>query len=233
MTFNDLRGLLRKSALTVQSVENPFPGYWRITLLPSAGTKWTPGEHGIFTLPEKQIKGRSWRAFSVASTRQEGVLIIGTRTGDAMSGFKKELISLKPGDRVNVRGPFGWFKVKDDTSPIVMAAGGVGITPVRALTQQLRQDTARPIELVYEAKEYHLFGDELQAIAAANPVMNIRFTKTREESQTALLDLILQHKNEARYYISGPPGYIRSNKKWMKEKGVQGKRIVTDPFFGY
>ena len=43
----------------------------------------------------KKIDGKKWRAFSIASTQKEDVILLGTRTGKTPSSFKKALIRLK------------------------------------------------------------------------------------------------------------------------------------------
>ena len=233
MKLSDFKGLFNRSTLTFISAENPFGDYWRIRLKPAAETVWIAGEHGIFTLPGKRIKGKAWRAFSVASIPQEGEIIIGTRTGEEVSNFKKALINMKPGDKVNVLGPFGWLKIQDKKSPVVMAAGGVGITPIRALFKLLENDSARPINLVYQSKDYYLFGDELLAIASANPAITLQMTKTKEDTESSLTDLFRQFGNKAYYYISGPRPFIKTIKSYMKGNGIKGGRILIDPFYGY
>lgn len=233
MKLSDLKGIFHRSHLTMISTENVFKDYWKIKLKPEADTTWSPGDHGIFTLPGRKIKGRSWRAFSVASTPQEGYILIGTHTGKEISGFKKALTTMEPGGRVNVIGPVGWFKVQDETSPIVMAAGGIGITNMRPIIKQLEKDTARPIHLVFQASDYFLFEDELLAIAAANPALTLYFLKTREETAKTITDLVTQYGNKAYYYTSGPRPYVVSIKKLLKQDGIEKRRIIADPFLGY
>ena len=78
MILSDITGVFRKSVATVDSVENPFEDYYLIRLIPAPGVSWTPGEHGIFRLPLRDIKAWNWRPFSVASIPEEGVVLTGT-----------------------------------------------------------------------------------------------------------------------------------------------------------
>jgi len=125
MKLSDFKGLFKKSVLTVISVKNPHGDYYEVALEPKASTRWNPGEHGIFKLPDNQVEGKKWRAFSIASIPEEGLVLIGTRIGSEISSFKKELISMKKGDKVAMTGPFGWFKMQDASTPIVMVAGAI------------------------------------------------------------------------------------------------------------
>lgn len=233
MKLSDFKGLFKKATLTIESVENPYGDYYEVKMKAEPGLSWTPGEHGIFKLPGRKIDGKKWRAFSVASVPEEGVMTIGTRSGKEISSFKKEMISMKKGDKVAVTGPFGWFKVQDSMSPIVMIAGGVGITPIRALLKQLEKDSTRSIELVYASSDYYLFDEEIEAIAAGNEQITLQKTSENQETGSAVSALATQHKGNAYYYISGSQPFIGAIKKQITAKGVKGNRIISDPFMGY
>lgn len=233
MKLSDFKGLFHTSTLTIESIENNYGDYYTIKMIPENGVTWDPGEHGIFTLVSQKPKGRKWRVFSVASAPEEGVLTIGTRTGKEISDYKKALISMKKGDKISVRGPFGWFKVQDSASPIVMVAGGVGITPIRAILKQLENDKSRPVELIFVASEYHLFGEEIEKMIENNNKIKIHKIFSSEETGVILSNLVAKYKNSAYYFISGSPSFINSIKKKIKAKDVKGKRIITDLFMGY
>ena len=159
--------------------------------------------------------------------------MIATRTGDQISTFKKELLSLKPGDEIQVRGPFGWFTVQDETSPIVLVAGGVGITPVRAVLKSLETYSNRPIDLVYSAKGYHLFEGDLRHIAETNDKVNLHIVSSSQETQDKVTQLAAIHGGKGLYYISGSTGFIKGIKHLLKGKGIASKRMINDPFLGY
>lgn len=160
--------------------------HYTVKLKNDTGLTWVPGEHGIFTLPNKKIEGRKYRLFSVVSIPEEGFILIGTRTGKEISSFKRFLLTMKPNEKVALRGPFGSLKIQDETSPIVMFASGVGITPIRALLKQLEFNTNRPIELVYSLSGYCLFGEEIENIAMNNLMIKLYKMASRKETATKL-----------------------------------------------
>lgn len=233
MKISDLKGIFKTSILTVDSVVNNYGDYYTVKMIPEKGLTWEPGEHGIFKLIDKKIKGRKWRVFSLASIPEEGFVMVGTRTGKEISNYKNELISMKKGDKISLRGPFGWFKVQDSTSPMVMVAGGVGITPIRAIIKQLEKDENRPVELVYAASEYHLFDEDIQEVIAKNKKIEIHKTFSSEETELVLANLVAKYNNKAFYFVSGSSSFISSIKKNIKVKGIKGKRIISDLFIGY
>lgn len=233
MKISDFKGIFKSYTFTIESIENPFGDYYTVKVKVLQGFTWTPGEHGIFKLPGKTIKGKKWRAFSVASNPKEGYILIGTRTGDQVSDFKKALINMKKGEPISVRGPFGWFKLMDDTTPIVMVAGGVGITPIRAIAKTLEKNTSRPVHIVYSSKDFHLFENDLKEVAENTPLINLQKTGGSSETKEALAGLTDQFKNGAYYYVSGSQGFIKSVSNHIKESGVSKKKIISDPFLGY
>jgi ferredoxin-NADP reductase len=232
MKLSDLKGLLNKSTLSAISVENPYEDYYQIKLS-SEQKNWTPGEHAIFTMPGKEIKGKKFRAFSVASSPEEGFIMIGTRTGASISSYKQALTQLKPGDKVKMIGPFGWFKLQDEASPIVLIASGVGITPIRALLKQIETDKKREVTVIYSSKDYYLFGDEIEAISEKNDQINLIKTHSRQETQDSISHAVSKYKNEAFYFVSGAVPVIKSIKRNIKAEGISKQRIISDPFFGY
>jgi NAD(P)H-flavin reductase len=192
-----------------------------------------PGEHAIFKLPESKVEGKKYRAFSIASVTEEGHILLATRTGNQISSYKKALIGSQKGTKVKVTGPFGWFKVQDKTSPIVMAAGGVGITPIRALMKHLEKDDSRPITIVYASGDNYLFGEELEAITEANDQMTLIKTSVPEETSEAMNKLAKEYGSKAWYYVSGSQGFIKAMKNIVTSHGISGKQFINDPFLGY
>ena len=228
-----LKGMTRKTVATVVSVEHPHGDYYTIALKPAQGFSWNAGEHVMLRLPDHEEVKKDYRILSIASIQEEGVLLFGTRTGREASAFKKALLSLKPGDPVSVQGAFGWFRVRDEQSPIVLFAGGVGVTPVRALVKELAHSQARPIHIVYSSVEFYLFGDEIRAIADSNPSMTLYAVSTPEETQARLAALAGQYGNRAYYYMSASPAVIGSVAKLLRARGVSGGRLIDDTMRGY
>ncbi|MDZ7834700.1 MAG: FAD-dependent oxidoreductase [Alkalibacterium sp.] len=197
------------------------------------GLIWDSGSHGVFTIPGKKIDGKPFRIFSVASDHSEEKLMIATHANEPLSSFKNTLFSLKAGDKVNMIGPFGWYKVKDSTTPIVLIAAGIGITANRAIIKELEHDTRRDIVLVYSSADTHLFKDELDAIAQSNPKFTPIYTNNREQTRNAYLKLADTLGNDAIYYVAGKPKSIQDISKRLRNSGVSFTRIVFDPYLGY
>lgn len=233
MKYTDFTGMFNRVELTVSSVENPHDDYHVITFDYPKDLTWDSGEHGLFTLPGKKVSGRPFRIFSVASTPSENKLMIATHANEPVSSFKRVLFSLSKGDKVAMLGPFGWYKVKDTTSPIVMIAAGIGITPNRALIKQLEHDTQRDVFLVYSSSDTHLFKDELDKISEINPRFHPFYTTNRNQTRRTYLKLANTLEDDAIYYIAGTPKSVHDISKRLRKNGISFKRIVFDPYLGY
>ncbi|HIT90039.1 MAG TPA: FAD-dependent oxidoreductase [Candidatus Merdenecus merdavium] len=228
-----LKGMTRKTDANVISIENPYGDYYIVKLKPSDGLMWNAGEHAFVRLPGIEELKKEYRLFSIASIQKEEVLMIGTRTGEKKSKFKEAMLSMKPGDPVSIQGPYGWFRIRDDSSPIVMFAGGVGITPIRALIKELAESKSRPINIVYSSNDFYLFDDEIQEIVDRNPSMTLHKTKTREESSKKIEQLAREYGDKGYYYISASPKVIESVSKLLRSNKIAKKRIIDDTFNGY
>ncbi len=194
---------------------------------------WLAGQHGIFTLPKKKITGTKWRSFSISSIPQENVLQIATKIGDNPSSYKQALRSLKPGEEIQVRGPFGWLYLQDYNSPVVMIAGGVGITPFRAIFKEIERDNQRDVTLIYSARENFLYKDELDEIADKDKNTRIIYTHDKEGVNDALNQTLSNQTKDTYYFISGSPGMIKGIKSDLIAAGVKKQKILTDSFRGY
>jgi ferredoxin-NADP reductase len=213
---------------TIQESEEVYSFMWK----PVRPLQWKAGQHGIFYFPATKIEGKFWRAFSIASSSHEGVVRISTIIKGEPSSFKKNLLSLKPGAKILMHGPFGEFHVTPRVTRMVGIAGGIGITPFRALIKDISlgviADTS--LTLIYSSLGTYTFRDELE-ILAKHPSITIIYTTTPEEVNAALDGLVTEHGNSASYFVSGSPGMIGAIRKSLKMKGI--RHIINDSFKGY
>lgn len=233
MKISDVTGIIKKNTLTVNSIENPFDDYHVISLTIPKELTWEAGEHGLFTLPGRKVSGKPFRPFSVSSIPEEGKMLIAVRANEPVSDFKKQLFSMNKGDQVNVRGPFGWFKIQDNHSPVVMITTGVGITPMRAITKSLEHEETRPIHLVHSSPSKHLYRNTFEEISKKNRDFHPVFTSSKEQTIETYTALAKIHGNDAHYYLSGKPKIIQSTKKELNKLGIKDNQIFNDPYRGY
>ncbi|MDT4762070.1 FAD-dependent oxidoreductase [Sphaerochaeta sp. PS] len=233
MKLRYLKGLFETHDLHFVRAENVFGDYWTIELQIPYPMKWEAGQHGAFTLPGKRVTGMPFRAFTVASAPSEKMILLGTHARSPISSFKHTLTTMQKGDVVRIRGPLGWFVVRDATSPIVLLAMGVGITPARSILYSLKDDMTRPLILVHTSSDFHLFSEELKALEKNNSQMQLAFVQDREQFRQSYTSAVATYGQTALYYVSGASHSVRSVKKALKGLGIKGNRIITEGFMGY
>ncbi len=202
-----------------------------------AGINWKAGQHGIFTFPDKHIKGMSFRGFSITTSPHEKTIRIATRISDHPSDFKEHLMHLHEGDIFRMRGPFGPFHLIDSQKPAVFIVGGIGITPVLGLLHEFKLNTeALPpaVRLVYGSSDGAWpFMDEINELALEIDVFEIDYAEHRDELHKEIAHMAMVFENEADYFVSGSGKATRFFKRLLRQHGIKRKNIHSDWFLGY
>ncbi len=175
--------------------------------------------------------------YSLSAVPQPDVLRITVKCrGDGSDALRR----LRPGTKVLAEGPYGAFTPAPGRRGVVLIAGGVGITPLRAMFAAL-PDTAgeRPggITLVYRASHPRdiVFRRELDGIAATRGVVVHYLTGSRRELGTDPLsaDNLARtvpglHRREA--FVCGPPGMVDATIASLRAVGMPRRRIHHESF---
>ncbi len=230
----DYSGLRRVTSLRFREKVEIEPNVWTFVFEPNTPLTWKSGQHAIFTLPKQNVIGKSWRPFSVASSPYEGLIRIATNLPPTPSDFKQKLMALRSGDEIRMIGPFGEFHLNKKPETIVGIAGGIGITPFRALAYDIAHGHTAPntkLHLIYSARNHHPFGTELEQWQARSDKLTVSYIHTPEEVSAALHETSTLYPRSTRYFISGAPQMITALIKNIRALGI--KTIVNDPFKGY
>jgi predicted ferric reductase len=143
---------------------------------------------------------------------------------------------LRPGTRVWAEGPYGALTAERRTaSKVLLIAGGVGITPLRALFESLPGGPGE-VTLLYRARttEDLALGAELEAIAqwrgarvlyAVNGADGTRPRFTAESLRASVPDLAGHD-----VYLCGPPAMARDLYGALRAAGVSDRRIHHESF---
>ncbi|WP_300604241.1 ferric reductase-like transmembrane domain-containing protein [Trebonia sp.] len=141
--------------------------------------------------------------------------------------------SLKPGTRVIAEGPFGAFVPIRTGRSTLLLAGGVGITPLRAMFAAL----SGKVTLIYRASTWQdiVFQSELDAIAEARGatvhyVVGSRTDLGGDPISAQTLRELAPGVHKMDVYLCGPPGMTGSAVAALTEAGVPRRRIHFESF---
>jgi len=199
--------------------------------------KWKPGQHGVFKFTDREInEGKDFRIYSFASINEEDMILFSTRIVDDPSEFKKNLLKLKPGDVMTVDGPMGKFTIKDYEKPSLVMAGGIGVTPIRALVKNIHKNKVKVnnIKVLYsDDRGEFAFTDTLNEAGNNSEGLEITFISDRNEFTEKIDAYAKEKQNDSLYYISGTPGMTSFFTEKLTGFGVDKGNIITDTFMGY
>jgi uncharacterized protein len=139
------------------------------------------------------------------------------------------------GATIDAAGPKGHF-ILDQTSarPVLLLAGGIGITPLLSMTHALAKDPSRPTWLVHAVQNArHLpFANEIAALATrashitSVPCLSDQAGRITRESLRTLLPL-----DDYDVYLCGPPPFMQALFGILLSLGIREERIAYE-FFG-
>jgi predicted ferric reductase len=103
----------------------------------------------------------------------------------AAGDFTNRIRELTPGTLALIEGPLGAFTAAEPRAKYLMVAGGIGITPIRALMESLAA-AGRDIVLLYSVKTTNdlVFASELRALTPRCHFILSRCTKNTESTKT-------------------------------------------------
>ncbi len=146
----------------------------------------------------------------------------------------KSLARLRPGTRVLVEGPYGVFTTEERrTNRLVLVAGGVGITPMRAMLDDVPADAR--VDVLYRARKAEdlVLRSELDSIAAARPGVRVRYLVGNRRdypiNAKTLLHLV-PDIGSADVYTCGPGELVRSVREAAGTLGLPDDRIHDEAF---
>jgi len=202
---------------------------WSYYFNPVETMTWLAGQSIRLELP-KTTWGTDERRFTIASAPSEKHLRITTRLSG--SDFKKSLDSLAPGDIIdgyNIDGTFVWGPEK---VPRLFIAGGIGITPFRAmLAQAIEQNIKINSTLLYiSSHKPILYQQDFNTWQNTNADLRVTHMTKRLDFKThsALATTWLNHK----IYISGPSKMVDSVSLALITAGVPENNLNHDWFTG-
>lgn len=183
-------------------------------------------------------RSRWWQAhpFSLSCLPNEKFLRITVKN---LGDYTSELAKVKPGTRVYIDGPHGVFIAdKMNTDKCLLIAGGVGITPVRSLVEDLLQ-RGKDVILFYgnQTKKSLIFGQEL-ADLVRNSRLEVKYVLSAEpewQGEKGFIDhekiqRLVPDYMERDIYVCGPKMMTKMILPAIKSLHVHKSRIHFEKF---
>ncbi|WP_108258600.1 NADH:ubiquinone reductase (Na(+)-transporting) subunit F [Mangrovicoccus ximenensis] len=158
------------------------------------------------------------------------------------------LFGLKPGDAMELSGPYGEFHAQPTSREMVFVGGGVGMAPLRALIhEQVAAGAPRKMHYFYGARSAIdlFYTEEFEAIARdcpnfawtpalSDPAPGDRWTGATGFIHETLGAALRRHPapEACEYYLCGPPLMIAAVRRTLDQAGVEPGRIFSDDFGG-
>jgi predicted ferric reductase len=192
---------------------------------------------GQFAMWRFLDRSRWWQShpFSISAIPDGRRLRITVKNiGDFTSGVH----GLKPGTPVLVEGPFGKFTERPAIRKVLLIAGGIGITPVRPLAEEMAMD-GFDVRVLYRAHGPGdlVFKQELDALVERHGV-RLDYLLTEDGSRKpkdswfradTLARLVPEIKQRA-VYVCGPAAMTRAVVSSLHSLGVPPAQIRTEAF---
>ncbi|MCC9153254.1 ferredoxin reductase family protein [Streptomyces parvulus] len=157
-------------------------------------------------------------------------------TVKAIGDHSARLRELEPGTRVWAEGPYGALTAqRRSRGKVLLVAGGVGITPMRALFETL-PGASGDITLLYRAnstQELALW-DELAGIAEERGARLMYAVNSPDGARPDISAETLSRKipevERHDVFLCGPPGFAQSVYEALRGAGVPARRIHHESF---
>ncbi|MEX0840069.1 MAG: FAD-binding oxidoreductase [Parvibaculum sp.] len=226
---------------TVTRVERLAPETALLALdvsgLPAA-LGFRPGQFAQLRVPG----GESWRSYSFTHADDKGSeveFLIRLLPEGAMSDWLRNRAA--PGDRIKLRAPRGDFHLREVARPVVLVAGGTGLSAILAIAEQLVADACpQPIRLNYgvtRATDLVLL-DRIERLAATHPDFTweaiVAEPSPDWSGRTGLVTDLLADTDlrggAVDIYLCGPSAMIDATRAWLGERHFNGANLWYEKF---
>jgi ferredoxin-NADP reductase len=194
------------------------------------------------------------RSYSIASPPEDNLLALTIERFD--DGEVSPYLSdeLRPGDKIELRGPIGGYFVWDVATggPLFLVGGGSGIVPLMAMLRHRAAVLANAdaktrnrlrARLLYSSRRWDdvIYRDELARLTKNDDTLEVTHTLTREApdgwtgfrrriDRAMLQQVAWPVSDEPRVFVCGPTSLVESVATSLVELGHQPDLVKTERF---
>ena len=239
--------MLRRRPWRVTKVREEHERTWTLVLEPDGhdGIRFDTGQHAWLTINESPFALQQ-HPFTIASSDTNPRRI--ELTIKALGDFTSTVGGIQPGTRAYLEGPYGasWI-AGSQTTPLIMIAGGIGITPFASVLRTMHErGVNRPFLLIHgsDTLDKATFHDELHELAAGlgGRVINVLESPPSDADSgwsgetgyitRELLERVLDqnHLHNGRFVLCGPGPMLEMVAAALRSLGVRRKQIHLEQF---
>jgi len=190
----------------------------------------------------------TFRSYSIASTSNDNYLEFHIRLIDAGAFSMWAAEKLKPGDKLDIQGPYGkCIFIEPDANtpsqPILLSGTGTGLAPlIGVIKDALKSGKTKKLHLILGARDSNQFylEDELIALASENEPLTVSWLSGTEpeptKSHISKGDIYEFVKNSYpdlsnfTVYLCGAESFVHKMKKTCYLNDASLSKILSDPF---
>lgn len=218
-----------------------------LTLVPRDGRPvpgYRPGQFVAVELPGSPPAVRCYSLFERPGRPHLRIAVKQIDTPDPGGGVSARLHALVPGDELQVRAPAGSF-TPDPAAvrPLILVAGGVGVTPIHAIADAVAAvtadgGTARPTYVFYAARRPGLdpLAASLTGLATDGAFrLDIRYSRVNGPAPARLTaaDIVtIVGTTDVEVLVCGPTEMVTTLPRDLENLGVPGHLTRVEAFGG-
>jgi hypothetical protein len=134
------------------------------------------------------------------------------------------------GTRLRVPRPINHFPLHTDSRPAVLIAGGIGITPIRAMAQALRR-RGTPFALHYTARTASDMAYREQLAAELPAAYFTYFSRVAGKSRLDVAEVLRRAPALTVFYVCGPVALIEAVRSKARGLGIAPERVQSESFY--
>ena len=190
----------------------------------------TPGAHLAVPvrLPNGSVVTRQY-SLAMHPHRRDRYEIAVLREDAGRGGSSAIHAGWQMGTRLAVDGPANQFPLHDDDRPAVLIAGGIGITPIRAMAQALKA-RGIPFELHYSGRTAPDMAYRSQLAVDLQGQLHLYFTRSPGGTRIDLRSLMQSAPTDAQFYVCGPGQLIQAAVTAAHELAIPTGRVQYESF---